>query len=92
MLAAAFLCTALGALGVYLGAPQQRLWTAWAGAWMRAGGTLVLAAGCALWMRTLAPAAGFFAALTLTMALWVALPYLDAWRQVRRTTGAVDGR
>lgn len=95
--ALAFACTAGGALGVYLASPHQRLWALGAEVASDAGprglhavralrvvSALLLAAGVALWVAALQPAAGVFTALSLTMGLWVALPYLAAWRGIVR--------
>lgn len=76
----------LAALGFYLSSTHQRFWpgahvhvralrvVAWAGT------ALAVAAAIA----ALGPWAGVFAALTVLMLELVLLPYLDAWRQLRR--------
>lgn len=74
------------ALGFYLATAHQRLRPAWRtraralrlGAWACAA----LALACAV--AALGPWAGVFAALTMFMLGAVALPYLDAWRHLRR--------
>lgn len=88
----AFACTLAGAAGFYAAAPRQRLWVSAPArpALLRAASLALLALGCAAWCRALHPAAGFFSALTLTMAVWIALPYAAAWRDAR-SAGASHG-
>lgn len=84
----AVLCTAVGAIGFYLASPQQQLIAALAHARSVCLGALaLLALGMVLWARLSHPAVGIFSALTLTMGVWIALPYAAAWR-----TAAASGR
>lgn len=79
------LLTAAGAAAIYLAAPQQRLLRPLPARFrLRVVGVLSLLAGVVLWMQALQPVAGFFSALALLMTIWIALPYLAAWRQTRR--------
>lgn len=79
------LCTIAGAVGLCLASPQQRLRAAGLHArrW-RVAGAWLLATGFVGWSLVLQPVAGFFVALTLTMGVWVVLPYLAAWQDARR--------
>lgn len=79
------LAAALAALAFYLATAHQRLRPAWrrhARALRLAGALLCLAALLAA-IAALGVWAGVFAALSATMLAAVALPYLDAWRQLR---------
>ena len=81
----AVLCTVAGASGLCLASPQQQLLGAVPHARrLRIACALLLLAGFVGWSLALQPVAGFFAALTVTMGTWVALPYLAAWKGVRR--------
>lgn len=80
----------LAGLGFYLGTRHQRLWAAaqsqharWRGlAWLcSAIATTCAVVAMGLW-------AGVFSALTAVMLVMVALPYLDAWRDLRRANPA----
>lgn len=79
------LCTVAGAVGLCLASPQQRLRTVGLHArrW-RVAFALLLVAGFVGWSLVLQPVAGFFVALTMTMGVWVLLPYLAAWQDVGR--------
>ena len=83
----------LAALGFYLACTHQRLWAAAARrrrAWRVAGW---LGAALATWIaiRAMGTWAGLFSALTALMLALVALPYLDAWRQLRDRRGGGVG-
>lgn len=80
----------LAGLGFYLGTRHQRLWLAaqsqhsrWRGlAWLSSA----IATACAVVAMGLW--AGVFSALTAVMLVMVVLPYLDAWRELRRANPA----
>lgn len=90
----ALACTVAGATGFYCAAPRQRLLRrplARARGW-RAASLALLALGTVAWCGALQPAAGFFSALTLTMGVWIALPYAAAWRDARTGGGRHGAR
>lgn len=79
------LAAALAALAFYLATAHQRLRPAWhrhARA-LRLAGALLCVAALRAAIAALGVWAGVFAALSATMLAAVALPYLDAWRQLR---------
>jgi hypothetical protein len=81
----ALAATCAASLCFYLAAPRQqwlaRPWPALPG--RLASAALALAA-MLLWLRLMHVATAIFTMLTLTMLCWVALPYLAAWRNLRR--------
>ncbi|MQA37018.1 hypothetical protein [Rugamonas aquatica] len=69
----------------YLSAPRQQ----WASQALPAkparwAASLALAAALLLWLSQAQVATALFAVLTLTMILFAVLPYLAAWRTLRR--------
>lgn len=88
MTAAWLLLSLLAALGFYLATVHQTVWPrARAHARIvRAGAWLCMVAATAAAIVALGVWAGVFAALTAIMLAAVCLPYLDAWRQLRRST------
>ncbi|AJC46531.1 hypothetical protein NG827_00390 [Xanthomonas sacchari] len=89
--AAYLLAAALAALAFYLATAHQRLRPAWhrhARA-LRVAGTLLCVAALGAAIAALGVWAGVFAALSATMLAAVALPYLDAWRQLHQGAGDV---
>ncbi|MFM9436686.1 ABC-type branched-subunit amino acid transport system permease subunit [Janthinobacterium sp. CG_23.3] len=81
----ALAATCAASLCLYLAAPRQqwlaRPWPAFAG---RLAGAVLALAAMLLWLRLMHVATAIFTMLTLTMLCWVALPYLAAWRNLRR--------
>ncbi|MDQ1091215.1 CHASE2 domain-containing sensor protein [Xanthomonas sacchari] len=79
------LAAALAALAFYLATAHQRLRPAWRrhARALRVAGTLLCVAALGAAIAALGMWAGVFAALSATMLAAVALPYLDAWRQLR---------
>lgn len=76
----------LAALGFYLPSTHQRFWP---GAHahvcaLRIAAWVATALAAVAAIAALGPWAGVFAALTVLMLALVLLPYLDAWRQLRR--------
>jgi hypothetical protein len=85
VIALAMAVNLLSAVLFYLSAPRQQ-WlagplparsTRWAA-------SALLAVSLALWLTQAQVATSLFAVLTLTMILFSALPYLAAWRAIRR--------
>ncbi len=89
MTAAYLLFSALAALGFYLATPHQKLSRRARGhaRAMRAAAWLCAALATATAIVALGVWAGAFAALTAIMLVAVALPYADAWRQLRGDAG-----
>jgi hypothetical protein len=88
------LLSLLAGAGFYLACAHQRLWpparprarALRAAAWLAA----LFAAAAAI--AAMGAWAGVFAALTALMLVLVALPCVDAWRQLRRRTAPGDPR
>ncbi|MCW0393506.1 hypothetical protein NB696_002194 [Xanthomonas sacchari] len=85
------LAAALAALAFYLATAHQRLRPAWRrhARALRVAGTLLCVAALGAAISALGVWAGVFAALSATMLAAVALPYLDAWRQLHQGAGDV---
>ncbi|MDQ7760511.1 hypothetical protein RAB70_03615 [Xanthomonas sontii] len=85
------LAAALAALAFYLATAHQRLRPAWRrhARALRVAGTLLCAVALGAAIAALGVWAGVFAALSATMLAAVALPYLDAWRQLHQGAGDV---
>ncbi|MBB5887008.1 hypothetical protein DYQ93_14925 [Xanthomonas sp. LMG 8992] len=83
--AAYLLAAASAALAFYLATAHQRLRPAWRrhARALRVAGTLLCVAALVAAIVALGVWAGVFAALSATMLTAVALPYLDAWRQLQ---------
>jgi len=79
------LAAPLAALAFYLATAHQRLRPAWRrhARALRVGGALLCVLALAAAIAALGVWAGTFAALSALMLAAVALPYLDAWRQLR---------
>lgn len=79
------LLATLAAAGFYLACAHQRLWRAGSrhARALRAAACVCAALATAAAIAALGPWAGVSAALTALMLVLVALPYLDAWRQLR---------
>ncbi|KMM73631.1 hypothetical protein ACP93_20680 [Xanthomonas sp. NCPPB 1128] len=83
--AAYLLAAASAALAFYLATTHQRLRPAWRrhARALRVAGTLLCVAALVAAIVALGVWAGVFAALSAIMLTAVALPYLDAWRQLQ---------
>lgn len=79
------LAAPLAALAFYLATAHQRLRPAWCrhARALRVAGVALSALALAAAIAVLGVWAGTFAALSALMLAAVALPYLDAWRQLR---------
>jgi len=94
MTLAYLLLSLLAGAGFYLACAHQRLWPdarRRAGA-LRAAAWLGVALAVAAAIAAKGAWAGVFAALTALMLVLVALPCVDAWRQLRRKAAAGDER
>lgn len=93
MTALFLLAACLSALGFYLASAHQRLWppARTRARVLRIGGWACAALAAWSAIRALGTWAGVFAALTALMLALVALPYLDAWRQLRGRRAGADG-
>ena len=86
MTAICLVLSLLAALGFYLASAHQRLWSpgrTHARA-LRAAACVCAALAAAAGIAGFGLWAGVFAALTALMLALVLLPYVDAWRRVRR--------
>lgn len=85
---AAFASTCAGAVCIYLGAPRQQwLNHSWPVLPSRLGGLLLLLTGLLLRLRYLHPVTALFAMLASGMMLFIAIPYLAAFRRVLKGEG-----
>lgn len=91
MTAAWLVLSLLAALGFYTASPHQRLWPRLGTRrrLLRVAAGLCLAVATAVAAIALGLWPGVFAALTAWMLALVLLPYLDAWRQARRSAAHV---
>lgn len=89
MTAAWLFLSLLSALGFYLACAHQRLWprARERARALRAAAWLCAALATAAAIAALGVWAGVFSALTAIMLAAVALPYADAWRQLRGEAG-----
>lgn len=81
----------LAASGFYFACAHQRLWLRARdhGRALRIAAALCTLAAALAAISALGVWAGVFTALTALMFGWVALPYLDGWRQVRKARADV---
>lgn len=81
----ALIASCAAALCIYLAAPRQQ-WLAqpWPAVAGRGAGALLSLLALALWLQTMQAAPAILTLLTLGMALFIALPYLAAWRRLQR--------
>lgn len=79
----------VGCLSIYLASPHQRLLAvAWPARPARAGGAFALLLSWLAFAQGLQTLAATYVLITQLMLLFALLPYLGAWRQLRRGASA----